>query len=85
MEGKHKHSEIFFFKEEILKRNQILKIKNIKKIKIKIKNISSEMKQSLDRTKSISDTEEEKTGKVEDMLIKNFQSKAKRERKPKEN
>lgn len=43
------------------------------------------MKQSLDRTKSISDTEEEKTSKVEDMLIKNFQSKAKRERKPKEN
>lgn len=65
----------FFFKEEILKRNQMLKMKNT----------SSEMKQPLDRTKSVSDTEEEKTGKVEDMLIKIFQSKAKRERKLKEN
>ena len=65
----------FFFKEEILKRNQMLKMKNT----------SSEMKQPLDRTKSISDTEEEKTSKVEDMLIKIFQSKAKRERKLKEN
>lgn len=52
---------------------------------LKMKNISSEMKQSLDRTKSVSDTEEEKTSKVEDMLIKIFQSKAKRERKLKEN
>ena len=65
----------FFFKEEILKRNQMLKMKNT----------SSEMKQPLDRTKSVSDTEEEKTSKVEDMLIKIFQSKAKRERKLKEN
>ena len=52
---------------------------------LKMKNTSSEMKQPLDRTKSVSDTEEEKTGKVEDMLIKIFQSKAKRERKLKEN
>ena len=64
----------FFFKEEILKRNQMLKMKNT----------SSEMKQPLDRTKSVSDTEEEKTGKVEDMLIKIFQSKAKREREKRE-
>lgn len=57
-------TRFLFFKEEILKRNQMLKMKNI----------SSEMKQSLDRTKSISDTEEEKISEVEDRLIKIFQS-----------
>lgn len=47
---------------------------------LKMKNISSEMKQSLDRTKSISDTEEEKISEVEDRLIKIFQSKAKKQK-----
>ena len=47
---------------------------------LKMKNISSEMKQSLDRTKSISDAEEEKISEVEDRLIKIFQSKAKKQK-----
>lgn len=50
-----------------------------------MKNTSSEIKQSLDRTKSILDTVVEKIGEQENMLNKTIQIKAKRERKLKEN